>query len=157
MLDIFVHQVVRKRRSYGIPISFERRTKVMEAIERYELVRPILLGEKSVKQVHQETGVPISTLYRYLKRFGEGNYKIESLADKSNAPHSNPKWFIEEDKDKVVLYKLQHPEKSARQIAKELSDAGVLQIGYHSVSDILKQRRLPEIFFRPFFQTNRFI
>lgn len=34
----------------------------MEAIERYELIRPILCGEKTVKQVHQETDVPISTL-----------------------------------------------------------------------------------------------
>jgi len=82
-----------------------------------------------------------------LKRYRESNGKIESLADKSNAPHFHPNWFTEEDKDKVVWYKLQHPEKSARQIAKELSDTGVLQIGYHSVSDILKQRRLTENFF----------
>lgn len=119
----------------------------MEAIERYELIRPILQEEKTVKEVHQETGVPISTLYRYLKRFREGNGKIDSLADKSNAPHSHPNWFTEEDKDKVVLYKIHHPEKSYRQIARELSSANILQISYHSVSNILNERSLTEIFF----------
>ena len=53
----------------------------MEAIQRYELIRPILLQEKSVKEVHLETKVPMSTLYRYVKLFREGG--IESLADKS--------------------------------------------------------------------------
>lgn len=39
----------------------------MDAIQRYELIRPILHGEKTVKDIHQETPVPISTLKRYLK------------------------------------------------------------------------------------------
>ena len=119
----------------------------MEAIERYELIRPILHGEKSIKEVHLETGVPISTLYRYLKRFREGNFRLESLADKPFGAHSHPNWFTEEDKDRVVWYKIRHPEKSARQIAKDLAVEEILQISYHSVSDILKQRRLPENFF----------
>jgi transposase len=117
----------------------------LEAIQRYELIRPILHGEKSVKEVHHETGVPLSTLYRYLKRFREGN--IESLADGSHAPHSHPYWFTEEQKDEVIWYKLKHPEKSARQIALDLSVNDILQISYHSVSDILKQRRLTAHFF----------
>lgn len=119
----------------------------MEALQRYELIRPILNGEKSVKEVHNETGVPIPTLYRYLKRFREGNFKIESLADKSHAPQSHPHWFTEEQKDKVVLHKVQNPEKSTRQIATDLSANGILQISYHSVSNILNQRRLTDNFF----------
>ena len=119
----------------------------MEAIERYELIRPILHGEKSIKEVSIETGVPISTLCRYLKRFREGDFRVESLADKQFGAHSHPNWFTEEDKDKVIWHKIQHPEKSARQIAKTLAAENILQISYHSVSDILKQRRLPENFF----------
>jgi len=91
----------------------------MRPTEKYELIRPILREEKSVKQVHKETGVPISTLYRYLKRFREGHGKIESLADKSNAPHSNPNWFTEEERSLIVQYKIAYPERSARQIAKD--------------------------------------
>ena len=112
----------------------------MTPIQRYELIRPILQGQKSVSQVHDETDVPIRTLYRYVKRFGESGGQLESLADKSRAPHTRPKLFTETDKDLVVNYKLNHPDKSVRQIANELTQSGTLSINYHSVADILKQR-----------------
>ena len=54
----------------------------LETTERYELIRLILLGEKTVKEVHCEIRVPISTLYRYLKRLQEGFSPLERLADK---------------------------------------------------------------------------
>ena len=38
----------------------------MEALQRYELIRPILLQEKSAKEIHLETGIPLSILYRYI-------------------------------------------------------------------------------------------
>ena len=65
----------------------------MTPIQRYELIHPILQGEKTVQQVHQETQVPIPSLYRYLKRFREGNGQLESLADKSHAPHLRHMWI----------------------------------------------------------------
>jgi len=120
---------------------------ILDAIQRYELIRPILHGEKTVKEIHKETGVPSSTLYHYLKRFREGSGQIENLADKPLGPHSHPNWFTEEDKDKVVWYKLHNPEKSARQIALDMTTEGILQISYHTVADILKQRSLTDNFF----------
>ena len=72
----------------------------MDTLQRYELIRPILNQEKTPKQVHQETDIPLSTIYWMLKRFREGGLK--GLADKSHAIHSHPKWLTEEDKDKVV-------------------------------------------------------
>lgn len=65
----------------------------MDATQRYELIRPILQQEKTVKEVHQQTQVPPVTLYRYLRRFREGNGHIENLADKSHAIHSHPNWL----------------------------------------------------------------
>lgn len=50
----------------------------MTPIQRYELIRPILQGEKSVKKVHVETNVPLRTLYRYLLRFRQGAGDLES-------------------------------------------------------------------------------
>ena len=44
----------------------------MTATQRYELIRPILAGEKTVQQVHKENDISIRTLRRYLKRFREG-------------------------------------------------------------------------------------
>ena len=94
----------------------------MTPIQRYELIRPILAGEKTVQQVHIEHEIPVSTLYRYLSRFRDSNGQIESLGDKSHASHTHPNWLTEEDKDLVVGLKLSHPEKSAPTIATELRD-----------------------------------
>ena len=114
----------------------------MNAIQRYELIRPILNKERTPQQVSKESNVPLSTIYYYLKRFKDGGENIESLEDKTHAIHSNPKWFTKEDKDKVVQYKLHHPHLSSRQIAESMTKEGILQISYHSVSDILKERGL---------------
>ena len=72
----------------------------MNAIQRYELIRPILKHEKTPKQVSEDEDVPLSTIYYYLRQFREGG--VESLADKSHAIHSHPKWLTREDKDKVI-------------------------------------------------------
>ncbi len=74
----------------------------MTATQRYELIRPILLNEKTVEQVHSESVKSTRTLRRYLLRFREGNGEIESLADKSSAAHSHPKWFTSEQKALAV-------------------------------------------------------
>ena len=89
----------------------------MTATQRYELIRPIIHKEKTVQQVHEENDISIRTLRRYLKRFREGDEKIESLADKSHAAHSHPKWFTCEQKALVVAYKLENPPISAQQIS----------------------------------------
>ena len=124
----------------------------MNAIQKYELIRPILKDEKTPKQVSKEKNISLITIYRYLKRFRKGsvlplvgvttNENMESLTDKSHAIHKHSKWFSRKDKDKVVQYKLQHPHLSFRQIAKALTDEGILPINYHSVADILDNRGL---------------
>ena len=118
----------------------------VNALERYELIRPILNREKTPQQVHQETNVPLSTIHRYLSRFRQGGGQIESLADKGHAIHSHPKWLTDEEGDLVVCYKLQHPHESTRQIAFGLAQAGILQIHDRTVAKILKERRLPPLF-----------
>ena len=122
----------------------------MKATQKYELIRPIVKHEKTPKQVSEEKHVPLSSIYRYLKRFREGGGDMERLADKSHANHSHPKWLTRKGKDEVVQYKIQHPHLSSRQIAKALAKEGILNINYHSVADILKERGLTT----PFFPTN---
>ena len=126
----------------------------MTATQRYELIRPILEQEKTVEQVHRETSVPVPTIYRYIKRYREGNQQVESLADHSRAPRSNPHWCTEEEKDQVVAYQLAYPEKSVRQIATDLAEAGTVDITYRTVANILSQRRIPADFFSPNLQTS---
>ena len=117
----------------------------MDAIQRYELIRPILNQEKTPKQVHQETAVPLSTIYWYLKRFREDG--IEGLADKSHAIHSHPKWFTDAEKDTVVSYKLQHPHLTTRQIADGFTQTEGVPIDDRTVAKILKARGLSSPFF----------
>ncbi len=122
----------------------------MNATQKYELIRPILKGEKTSQQASEETGVPLSTIYYYLKRFHEGGGNIESLADKSHANHSHPRWLTQADKEKVIQYKLQHPHLSSRQITEALAGEGNLKIHYRTVVNMLKEHGLTA----PFFSTN---
>ena len=117
----------------------------MDILQRYELIRPILNREKTPKVVHQETGIPLSTIYWVLSRFREGG--IEALADQSHAIHSHPQWLTEEDKEKVVHFKRQHPHLTTRQIAAALSEAGILDIHETTVAKILKARGVRPPFF----------
>jgi transposase len=129
----------------------------VNATQKYELIRPILQGEilqgeKTPKQASKETGIPLSTIYYYLKRFQEGGGNIESLSNKSHAnqSHANqshPRWLSQEDKVKVVQYKLQHPHLSSRQMAKALAQEDILETHDHTVSNILKERGLTAPFF----------
>lgn len=119
----------------------------MTATQRYELIRPIIQKEKTIQQVHKENDISIRTLWRYLKRFLKGDEQIESLADKSHAAFSHPKWFTCEQKELVVAYKLANPPISAQQISKDLAEKGILKINAHSVADILKARGLTKEFF----------
>ncbi len=123
----------------------------MNTIQRYELIRPILKGEKKPKQVSEEKCVPLSNIYRYLKRLREGNDDMGSLAEKSHANHSHPRWLTQEDKYEVIQYKLQHPHLRSRQIAAALVQEGILQIHDRTVSNILKEHGLTS----PFLSTSR--
>lgn len=111
-------------------------------IQKYELIRPILKGEKTPRQVSEERDVPLSNIYRYLKQFREGDGKMESLADKSHASKSHPRWLSQEDKDKVIQHKLQHPHLSSRQIAKILALEGILLVHYRTIVNILREHGL---------------
>ena len=122
----------------------------MNALQKYEIIRPILKDEKTPKQVNEETGVPLSTIYYYLKLLGESGEDIKSLEDKSHAIHSHPKRLIQEDRNKVVQYKLQHPHLSSRQIAEALTQEGIIQVHDRTVANILRERGLTT----PFFSTS---
>ena len=119
----------------------------MNAIQCYELIRSILKDEKTPEQVSEEKAIPLSNIYRYLKRFRVDGGDMESLADKSHATRSHPKWLTQGDKDKVIQYKHDHPHLSSRQIAMALSQEGILQIHDRTVSNILKEHGLTAPFF----------
>jgi transposase len=122
----------------------------VDATQKYELIRPILRNEKTPKQVNLEIGVPLSTIYHYLKRFRESGQDVKSLVDRSHAIHSHPKRLTREDKGKVIKYKFLHPHLSSRQIAEALAQEGILQISYRTVANVFKEQNLNT----PFLTTN---
>jgi transposase len=122
----------------------------VNAKQKYELIRPILKGEKKPKQVSEEKDVSLSNIYRYLKRLRDSGEDMESLADRSHANQSHPRWLTREDKDKVIQYKLQHPHFSSRQIAEAFTQEEIRQMSYRTVANILKERGL----IAPFLSTN---
>jgi transposase len=122
----------------------------VNALQKYEIIRPILKGEKTPKQINEETNVPLSTIYYYLKLLRESDEDIKSLEDKSHAIHSHPKRLTQEDKDKVAQYKIQHPHLSSRQIAEALTQENILQVHDRTVANILRERGLAT----PFFSTS---
>ena len=126
----------------------------MTASQRYEIIRPIIGEEKTVKEIHSETDIPLKTLYRWLKRFNEGNREISSLADRPSKPHRHPLWLTPQQRNLVVQYKLHYPQMSSRQIAKELSNIGLLEVSSKTVSNILNQHNLQyNVTTSPFFLT----
>ncbi len=122
----------------------------MNATQKYELIHPILKGAKTPKQVSEETGIPVSSIYRYLKRLREGGRDIKSLEDKSHAIHSHPKRLTPEGRNRIIQYKLQHPHLSSREIAKALAEEDILQIHYRTVGNRLREHGLTA----PFFSTS---
>ncbi len=122
----------------------------MNAMQKYELIRPILKSEKTLEQASKETGIPLSTIYYYLKRFRDSGGDIESLTDKSHANQSHSRWLTQADKEKVIQYKLQHPHLSSRQLAEDLAQEEDLQIHYRTVVNLLKEHGLTA----PFFSTS---
>jgi transposase len=118
----------------------------LNATDRYKLIDKILDGSKTVKEVSTETGVPTSTIYRYLSRYRKSDGQLESLADKPFGSRAHPNWFTEADKDQVVSFKLYNPHLSSYQIAKGLSEKQRLKISASSVRNILSQRRVREFF-----------
>jgi len=110
----------------------------VDATQKYDLIRPILQGEKTPKHISKETGIPLSTIYYLLKRFQKGGGNMESLSNKSHANQSHPRWLTWEDKDKVIQYKLQHPHLSSRQMAKAMAQEDILEVHDRTVSNILE-------------------
>ena len=112
----------------------------MNATQKYELIRSVLKGKQTPKQASEETGIPLSNIYRYLKRLREGGGDIKSLADKSMLFTLILKGLHQ--KTKIEQYKLQHPHLSSRHIAKALAQEGILQIHYRTVGNILREHDL---------------
>ena len=69
-LPLFVHDTV------GYP----------DALARYEAIRPVLKGERSLRQQSQQTGINYWRLWRDLRRFRRSG--LLGLVDRRTLPHA---------------------------------------------------------------------
>ncbi len=50
-------------------------TKRKEAIQKYDVIKPFILGNKSLSSISKNTGIALSTLYRWNKLYKEQGLK----------------------------------------------------------------------------------
>ena len=108
--------------------------------EKMEIIRLVENSEVSVKKTLKELGINRSTFYKWYQRYAENGY--DGLAYKYQPPLQFWNAIPPEEREKVVEIALEHPEKSARELAWYITDTQGYYISESSVYRILKDRDL---------------
>ena len=95
-------------------------TAYQQALERYDMLRPILQDQRTLVQQSQATGIPYHQLWRDLRRFQRAG--IVGLLDHRTLPHTRGKSPIEARlplhvEQQIVRLALAHPF-TARELAR---------------------------------------
>ena len=112
-----------------------------EALAYYEALRPMLMGQRSLRQQSQQTGINYWRLWRDLRRFRR--HGLLGLVDRRTLRHPRGKPAVEtllprHIRQHIVRLALAHPF-SARELARIIRD------GYHyAIDDRGIQRVLPQ-------------
>jgi transposase len=119
-----------------------------EALARYEAIRPVLKGERSLRQQSQRTGITYWRLWRDLRRF-RGNGLL-GLIDRRSLPHARGKPAVLDllprpMQQHVVRLAIAHPF-TARELARIIRDGYHYAIDYRGIQRVLAQHHLsPEV------------
>ena len=116
-----------------------------EAVARYEEIRPVLKGERTLPQQSEETGINYWRLWRDLRRFGQSG--ILGLIDRRKLSHPRGKIPIEqllpeEIQQHVVRLAMAHPF-TYRELAKVVQDCYHYSVDYRGIQRLLKLHHLP--------------
>jgi leucine-zipper of insertion element IS481 len=115
-----------------------------EALARYEAIRPILKGERSLRQQSHQAGIKYWRLWRDLQRFrGDG---LPGLLDRRTLPHARGKppvdvflpWHIQQH---VVRLAMAHPF-TARELARMVRDGYHYPVDHRGIQRVLAQHHL---------------
>jgi transposase InsO family protein len=108
--------------------------------EKMEVIRLVESSPLSIKQTLAELDINRSTFYDWYRRYQEGGY--DALANRYRPPkqfwNEIPPW----EKQKVVEAALEHPEKSPRELAWQVTDKRGYYISESTVYRILKAHDL---------------
>jgi hypothetical protein len=114
------------------------------ALARYEALRPILQGQRTLKQQSQATGLPYKRLWRDLQRFRRDG--LAGLLDQRTWPHRRGKPPIEAYvpvpiQQQIVRLALAHPF-SARELAWIIQTSYALAIDHRGIRRVLDLHHL---------------
>jgi transposase len=119
-----------------------------EALARYETIRPVLKGERSLQQQSQRTGMPYWRLWRDLRRFRRDG--LLGLIDRRTLPHARGKPAVKDLlprhlQQHIVRLAIAHPF-TARELARIVGDGYGYPIDHRGIQRVLEQHHLsPEV------------
>ena len=109
----------------------------MGAEKKLDILRAVESSTLSVKETIERLDVPLSTYYRWRKRFrGEG---LEGLRDQS--PYQGRTWnqILPEEREKILEIAMLYPEWSSREVACHLMDHNGFMVSESTVYRVLKR------------------
>jgi transposase len=127
-LPLFVHDTV------GYP----------EALTRYEAIRPVLKGERSLRQQSRQTGTNYWRLWRDLRRFRRAG--LLGLIDQRTLPHARGKpgaavFLPRHIQQHVVRLAMAHPF-TARELARIVRDGYHYPVDHRGIRRVLAEHHL---------------
>lgn len=109
----------------------------MPAEKKLEILRAVEISALSTKETLERLDVPLSTYYRWRKRFRHEG--LDGLHDRS--PYKGRTWnqILAEEREKVLEIAMLYPEWSSREVACHLMDHGGFMISESTVYRVLKR------------------
>ena len=110
-----------------LPLFVSESPVAEEVLARYEAIRPVLTGQRSLRQQSHQTGMNYWRLWRDLRRFRRGG--LLGLVDRRTLPHARGKPTVDavlprSIQQHIVRLAIAHPF-TARELAQMVRD------GYH--------------------------
>jgi transposase InsO family protein len=127
-----------------LPLFVQDTVGYSDALARYEAIRPILTGERSLVQQSQQTGMNYWRLWRDLRRFRRAG--LLGLVARRTLPHARGKSTAEAFlpryiQQHIVRLAIAHPF-TARELARIVRDCYRYPVDYRGIQRVLAQHHL---------------
>jgi hypothetical protein len=131
-------------RALQLPLFIRDTIGYLDAVARYEAIRPVMKGERSLPQQSRVTGINYWRLWRDLQRFrGDG---ILGVIDWPTLPHARGKppaevFLPRHIQPHVVRLAMAHP-LTARELARMVRDGSHDPVDHRGIPRVLAQHHL---------------
>jgi transposase len=127
-----------------LPLFVSESSVAQEVLARYEAIRPVLTGQRSLVQQSQQTGINYWRLWRDLRRFRRAG--LLGLVDRRTLPHTWGKPTVDavlprSIQQHIVRLAIAHPF-TARELARIVRECYHEPIDYRGIQRVLAQHHL---------------